>query len=78
MYGVVSTITTAILLPLLEFVFVCLRFYARIGLTPLSVGLDDWLIAVSCLLVIAQGAMQISGITLFSKSKICASIRCLY
>ena len=75
MYGVVSVITTAIVLPLLGFVFVCLRFYVRIGLTPLSVGLDDWLIAFSCLLVIAQGAMQIVGMSRFSISKISASVR---
>lgn len=42
------------LLPLLGFVAVSLRFYTRIRL-----GIDDWLIAFSCLLVLGQGAAQI-------------------
>lgn len=61
MYGVASVIVTAILLPLLGFVAVCLRFYTRLRLTPTFVGIDDWLIAISCLLVLSQGAVQIAG-----------------
>lgn len=61
MYGVASMIVTAILLPLLGFVAVCLRFYTRIRLTTTFVGIDDWLIAFSCLLVLGQGAAQIVG-----------------
>ena len=64
MYGVASVIVTAILLPLLGFVAVCLRFYTRIRLTSMSVGIDDWLIAFSCLLVLGQGAAQIVGMIL--------------
>ena len=61
MYGVASVIFTAILLPLLGFVAVFLRFYTRIRLTSTFVGIDDWLIAFSCLLVLSQGAAQIVG-----------------
>ena len=75
MYGVVSMIATATVLPLLGFVSVCLRFYVRVSLMPSSVGLDDWLIAISCLLVIAQGAMQIVGMSLSSKIKTCTAIK---
>ena len=61
MYGIASVIFTAILLPLLGFVAVYLRFYTRIRLTSTFVGIDDWLIAFSCLLVLGQGAAQIVG-----------------
>ncbi|KAF6241044.1 hypothetical protein HO173_000838 [Letharia columbiana] len=61
MYGVASFIVTAILFPLLGFLAVCSRFYTRIRLTPTFVGIDDWLIAFSCLLVLGQGASQIVG-----------------
>lgn len=61
MYGVASVIVTAIVLPLLGFVAVCLGFHVRIRLTPTFVGIDDWLIACSCFLVLGQGAMQIVG-----------------
>ena len=61
MYGIASLIATAIVLPLLGLVAVALRFYVRLRLKPTFVGLDDWLIAFSCLLVLAQGANQING-----------------
>ena len=64
MYGIASVIVAAVLLPLLGFVAVCLRFYTRISLTPTFVGVDDWLIAFSCLLVLGQGATQIAGMVL--------------
>ena len=64
MYGIASVIVAAVLLPLLGFVAVCLRFYTRISLTPTFVGIDDWLIAFSCLLVLGQGALQIVGMIL--------------
>ena len=63
MYGVVSLIITATVLPLLGLVAVCLRFYVRLRLKPTFVGIDDWLVAFSCLLVLAQGANQINGKT---------------
>ena len=62
MYGVASVIVTATVLPLLGLLSVCLRFYVRIRLTPTFVGIDDWLIAFSCFLVLGQGAAQIVGI----------------
>ena len=77
MYGIASVIATAIVLPLLASVAVCLRFYVRIRLTPTHVGIDDWLIAMSCILVLGMGALQIAGTshlffpTLISK---CASV----
>lgn len=64
MYGVTSLIATAILLPLLGFVTVCVRFYVRLRLKPTYLGVDDWLIAFSCLLTVAQGADQIIGMKL--------------
>ena len=59
-YGTTSIIITAIVLPLLGLVAVCLRFYVRLRLKPTFVGIDDWLITFSCLLVFAQAALQIS------------------
>lgn len=64
MYGVASVIVTATVLPILGFLAVCLRFYVRIRLTPTYVGIDDWLIAFSCFLVLGQGAMQVVGMIL--------------
>lgn len=61
MYGVASLIVTATVLPLLGLVAVCLRFFVRLRLKPSFVGIDDWLIAFSCLLVFAQAATQITG-----------------
>ena len=63
MYGVASVIVSAILLPLLGSVVVCLRFYTRVHLTSTYVGIDDWLSAFSCLLVLGHGAAQILGMT---------------
>ena len=64
MYGVASVIVAATVLPLLGVLAVCSRFYVRIRLTPTFVGIDDWLIAFSCFLVLGQGAMQIAGMIL--------------
>ena len=61
MYGVASLIVTATVLPLLGLVAVCLRFMVRLRLKPTFVGIDDWLIAFSTVLVLAQGANQING-----------------
>lgn len=61
MYGVTSVIVTAAVLPLLGLLAVCLRFYVRVRLRPTYIGIDDWLIAFSCFLVLGQGAMQIIG-----------------
>lgn len=61
MYGVASLIVTATVLPLLGLVAVCLRFFVRLRLKSTFVGIDDWLIAFSCLLVLGQGANQING-----------------
>ena len=61
MYGVGSVIFAAIFLPLLGSVAVFLRFYTRRRLTNTFIGIDDWLIAFSCLLVLGQGAAQIVG-----------------
>lgn len=59
MYGVASLIVTAILLPLIGSLAVYLRFYVRLRLKPTFVGIDDWLILFSCVLVWGQGANQI-------------------
>ena len=66
MYGVPAVIVTAILLPLLGFVAVYLRIYTRFHLTSTYVGIDDWLSALSCLLVLGHGAAQIRGMILGS------------
>ena len=60
MYGVLAVIITATVLSLLGVTAVCLRFYVRVRLTKTFVGLDDWLIAFSCLLVLGQCACQIT------------------
>ena len=60
MYGTTPIIVTAIVLPLLGLVAVCLRFYVRLRLKPTFIGIDDWLIAFSCLLVFGQASIQIS------------------
>ena len=61
MYGVASVIATATVLTLLGFVAVCLRFYVRIRIVRTFVGIDDWLIAISCFLILSQSACQIVG-----------------
>ena len=61
MYGVASVIATATVLSLLGFIAVCLRFYIRIRIVRTFVGIDDWLIAISCFLVLGQSACQIVG-----------------
>ena len=61
MYSVSSLIATAIVFPLLGVVAVCLRFYVRMRLKPTFIGVDDWMIAFSCLLVCASGANNIVG-----------------
>ena len=63
MYGVASLIATAIVFPLLGVVAVILRFYVRLRLQPTYVGIDDWTILLSCVLVCAQGVNQIIGKT---------------
>ena len=63
MYGSSSVIATAIVLPLLGSLAVCLRFYVRIRLTRTFVGIDDWLIAISCFLVLGHAAGQIACMT---------------
>ena len=60
MYGVASVIATATVLSLLGFIAVCLRFYVRTRLTLTFVGIDDCLIAFSCLLVLGQSSCQIA------------------
>ena len=57
--GIASVIATAIALPLLGSVAVCLRFYVRLRLKPTFVGIDDWLILVSSVLAWGQGANQV-------------------
>ena len=65
MYGVASVVVTAAVLPILGVIAVVLRFYVRLRLKPTFVGIDDWMIAFSCLFVCAQGALQIIGALLF-------------
>ena len=61
MYNVNSLIVTAVIIPLLGVVAVALRFYVRLRLTPTYVGVDDWAIALSCLLVCGIAADIIVG-----------------
>ena len=61
MYGVTSLIVTAIVLPLLGFIAVTLRFYVRLYLKPTFIGVDDWLIVIAIVLVYGQAANQIVG-----------------
>ena len=61
MYGIVSVISTAIILPLLGFAAVCLRFYVRLRVRPTYIGIDDWLILVSSVLVWGHAANQVAA-----------------
>ena len=61
MYGVASLVATAIVFPLLGLVAVCLRFFVRLRVKRTFIGIDDWLIAFSCLLVVAQCGLEIAG-----------------
>ena len=61
MYDVTSLIATAIVLPLLGFIAVTLRFYVRLYLKPTFIGVDDWLALIAIVLVCGQGANQIVG-----------------
>ena len=61
MYGFASVILTATILSLLGVIAVCLRFHVRLRMTRTPLGIDDWLIAFSCLLVLGQSAAQITG-----------------
>ena len=61
MYGVTSLIVSAILFPLLGVAAVALRFYVRLRVKRTFIGLDDWMITFSCLLVCASGPAQVVG-----------------
>ena len=61
MYSVQSFIATAVTLPLLSISAVLLRFYVRLRVKFTYIGIDDWLIAFSCLLVCGIAADVIIG-----------------
>ena len=65
-YGVDSLIGVAIALPLLGIIAVILRFYVRLHLKRDYIGVDDWLILASIILVCGQAAIQILGKTFHS------------
>ena len=60
-YGVESLLAVAIVLPLLGILAVALRFYVRLHLKRDFIGIDDWLILLSIILVCEQAAIQILG-----------------
>ena len=60
-YGVTSLISTAIALPILSILAVSLRLYVRLRMRHTYVGIDDWLVVLSVLLVCGQGVLQILG-----------------
>ncbi|KAL8744591.1 MAG: hypothetical protein Q9190_003184 [Brigantiaea leucoxantha] len=60
----VKKMRAAILLPLIGSLAVCLRFHVRLRLKPTFVGIDDWLILFSCVLVWGQAANQIAAATI--------------
>ena len=61
MYSPTACITTAIVLPLLGLIAVCLRYWVRLRLHPSHVGPDDIFITIGCLLVCGMGALQVVG-----------------
>ena len=67
-YGVDSLIGVAIALPLLGIIAVILRFYVRLYLKRDYLGVDDWLILASIILVCGQAAIQILGKTVLFHS----------
>ena len=60
-YGADSLLVTAIVLPFLSIIAVSLRIYVRLGMRHTYIGVDDWLVILSVLLVCGQGVMQILG-----------------
>lgn len=60
-YGVNSLVGTAVTLPVLAIVSVLLRFYVRLRMRHTFLGVDDWLVMLSVLLVCGQGIIQILG-----------------
>ena len=60
-YGADSLLVTAIVLPCLGIVAVFLRFYVRLRMRHTHIGIDDWLVLFSVLLVCGQGVIQILG-----------------
>ena len=65
MYSVSSLLATAIILPLLGVLAVCMRLVVRLhlrrGLRDGFIGVDDWFIIAACFLVCVLGANQIVG-----------------
>ena len=60
-YGVNSLIGTAIALPIFGIAAVVLRFYVRLRVRHTYIGVDDWLILLSVVLVCGHGVIQILG-----------------
>ena len=60
-YGASSLIGTAIALPVLSIIAVLLRFFVRLRMKRSYVGIDDWLILLSLILVCGQCVLQILG-----------------
>ena len=60
-YGADSLLVTAIVLPVLGIIAVFLRFYVRLRMRHTYIGIDDWLVLLSVLLVCGQGVIQILG-----------------
>ena len=61
-YNESSLIGTAVALPILSIVAVILRFHVRLRLRRTFIGVDDWLILGSVLLVCGHGVMQILSV----------------
>ena len=60
MYSPSACIATAVVLPLLGVLAVCLRFWVRLRLQPSYVGADDIFIVIGSFLVCGMGALQIT------------------
>lgn len=60
-YGADSLLVTAVVLPFLSIIAVFLRFYVRPRMRHTYIGIDDWLLLFSVLLVCGQGLIQILG-----------------
>lgn len=62
-YSVATLIVTAVVLPILGVAAVGLRYWVRLRLQPTFIGIDDYFIAIACLLACGMVSFEL----LFSK-----------
>ena len=55
-YSPTSIIVVSVVLPLLAFVAICLRFWVRLRVQPTYIGIDDWLILAAFVFLLGDAA----------------------